>query len=288
MLLNELNKIIKRSVSLIINWSGFIWLEKSDGWETSDRHHWVFILSGIHLSNDNISVALDLLSQLDVNWLKFLAVTAPRSIGLNEDEFVSSQNDGLESLSDDNLDWLVVTGWDWGRFMMDLELVVFEVLERLNKTLLGKVVDDKLVESSVVELDVSGGWSRLDSDVISQSLSESFRDLRDAENESFSIVDVLLGKLLESSGAVRIEVVIKEEQSLSLLSEDSIGSLLVELTDNWVSMGIDELLDGFRGNSLSQIQGLDSIIERSEHDKTEVTVELNLDVTLTASESTVD
>jgi hypothetical protein len=206
----------------------------------------VFILSGIHLSNDNVSVALDLLSQLDVNWLKFLAVTAPRSIGLDEDEFVSSQNDGLESLSDDNLDWLVVAGWDWGRFMMDLELIVFEVLERLNKTLLGKVVDDKLVESSVVELDVSGGWSRLDSDVISQSLSESFRDLRDAENESFSIVDVLLGKLLESSGAVRVEVVIKEEQSLSLLSEDSIGSLLVELTDNWVSMGIDELLDGFR------------------------------------------
>ncbi len=253
MLLNELNKIIKRSVSLVINWSGVIWLEKSDSWETSDRHHWVLIICGIHLSNDNVWVVLDFLSQLDVNWLEFLAVAAPRSVGLDEDEFVSSQDDGLESLSDDNLDWLVVAGWDWGRFVVDLELVVFEVLERLNKTLLGKVVDDKLVESSVVELDVSGSWSRLDSDVISQSLSESFRDLRDAENESFSIVDVLLGKLLESSRVIRIEVIIKEDQSLSLLSKNSIGSLLVELTDNWVSVGIDELLDGIRGNSIGQI-----------------------------------
>jgi hypothetical protein len=202
MLLKELEEIVKRPVSLVINWSGVVWLEESDGWETSDWHHWVLIIGGVHLGNDDVWVALDLLGQLDVDWLEFLAVAAPRGIGLQEDEFVGGQDEGLESLSYDNFDWLVVGGWNWGRLVVDLKFVVFEVLEGLNESFLGEVIDDELVESSVVELDVSGSWSGLDSDIVGESLSESLGYLRDGEDESLGVVDVLLGELLESSGVV--------------------------------------------------------------------------------------
>lgn len=288
MLLNELNKIIKRPVSLVINWSLVVWLEKSDGWETGDWHHWVLVFSGIHLGNDDVWIALEFLGQLVVNWLEFLAVTAPWGISLEKDKLVSSQDEGLEGLSDDDFDWLVVAGWNWSRFVVDLKFVVLEVLEGLNESLFGNVTDDELIESSVVELDVSGSWSSLNSNVISESLSESLRDLGETEDESFSIVDVFLGEFLEGSGIIRVEVVIKEEQGLSLFTEDSVGSLLVELTNNWVSVGLDELLDGISGDTLGQVESFDSVIERSVHDETEVSIEFNFGVGLAVGEGTVD
>jgi hypothetical protein len=68
----------------------------------------MLVFSSIHLSNYYVGVTRDLLSQLNINWLEFLTVTAPRSIGLEEDELVSSEDKRLEVLSNDNFDWIAV------------------------------------------------------------------------------------------------------------------------------------------------------------------------------------
>jgi hypothetical protein len=78
-----------------------------------------------------------------------------------------------------------------------------------------------------------------------------------------------MNKLFELSNIVRLEVIIKEEEGLSLFTKDSIGCLLVELTNDWVSMGINKRLDSLRTDtSCREIQSLSSIIETSIHDNT--------------------
>ena len=133
----------------------------------------MLILSGVHLGNDNIGIASDLLGQLNVDWGQLLTVSAPRSIGLQQDVLIGSQDQRLESLSDDDLDRLVVALGNGGRLIVNLELVILEVLEGLGESLLSQITHDELVQVTIVELDDPGGGAALDSDVLGESLTES-------------------------------------------------------------------------------------------------------------------
>jgi hypothetical protein len=92
----------------------------------------MFILSSIHFSNNNVWVALNLLSQLNKDRLEFLAVSAPRSISLKKDILISSKNHSLEVVSDDDFNRLIIGLWNGSRFIVDLKFVFLEVLKRLN------------------------------------------------------------------------------------------------------------------------------------------------------------
>ena len=54
--------------------------EKLDGGESLDLDVGQFVGRGVHLSNDNVSVVLELLTELVPDWSELLAVTAPRRI----------------------------------------------------------------------------------------------------------------------------------------------------------------------------------------------------------------
>lgn len=227
--LNPVNDSLGGSVSVEVDWVGLVisWVEL-EGWESLDGDGFDFVQSGIDLGDNDVGVLLELLSSLLPFWGERLAVSTPWGVELDEDVLGVVKDLRLERLSDQNLDWAFVGGWDLLRLKVSGEFSGVEVVDESGDGLSGEV-------SGVLELgDILGGvdqhdlWnaSDVDSQIFSQSgeVSVSIIWVGDGEDDSSSLE--FLGGGLEVG-----------------LGGNGLSVLVVEQEDGWVSL-LEDLLDG--------------------------------------------
>jgi len=230
----------------------------------------MFIGCGIEFGNNNIVKTGQFFGELFINRLQFLTVSAPRSVGFKENEFIAVQNHIVKWVSDNHFDSLVVSFWNGVRFKVSLQFSINESLQIGLHGGMGSGVDFILGQISSFESQNSNfslvTWSN--SNILRKSGSQISGNGR-VRKENFILV--LFGELFEIFQS-SIFIIRKINHDNWSLSENSFSGTLIKFENNWISDGLEKLLESRQVLQLIQNQKFISIIELSENNEAEFLV----------------
>lgn len=106
------------------------WVELK-GWVSLNINSFNFISGGVEFGNNNVLVILNFSCKFFPDWGKFLAVTAPWGVELNEDIGITIEDDLFEVLSDKSLNGFTVLFWDVLTLKEGLEVSALEFSNEL-------------------------------------------------------------------------------------------------------------------------------------------------------------
>lgn len=143
---------------------------------------------------------------------------------------------------------------------MSLQFTSLIISKTLSQTFNSNVIDDEFVQ--VTSSEAYNSDSRvvlsLYSNVFSQSSSETGRDGRQRVNV-FTLV--ILSELFEGGNLFRFSLVSHKNESSLLLTEDSVSSILIEISNERISVVFQESLHLFSSENFVISQELVSFIK---------------------------
>ena len=218
--------------------------------ETLNANGISFISSGVHLSDDEVLIVLEVFSEFIIDGSEFLAMAAPGGIELNKDVLSVIEDNGLEALADEDDDIAILSLGDFLGFEVSLEFTGFPVVDEVKDISFGDFgihVEFLEVSSGVVDSD-SGEVLASDTDVLGESGLEAFSDVSD---DNLDLALDLSGDGgedgVEFSSLLGVSVSV-EEKSGGGLTEDELSALLVEFHDEGGGVLGDESLESVLGN----------------------------------------
>ena len=165
-------------------------------------------------------------------------MSAPWSIELNEDFFVSVKDQILEGFSDNDFDWGVVIFWDLSWFQKLFNFTGLGSLEEWGEGFSG---DFALIEKIFIVLGSKeeNGWDvfSVDSQIFGESVEESVAIVfvGKGENDSFWVGGINgFQSFLGRFGL--IVTICEEEQGWAFILENFLDSGVVEGEDGWVDV----------------------------------------------------
>lgn len=149
-----------------------------ESWIALDSNSGDFVCCAVHLCNHNVFQALDKLAKFGPDWSERLAVAAPGSVVLDKHVLSGISHNVLPVVAYDGLYWsIVVLGNGFG-LKMGLELVCFEVVDKLADAFNGQLAKISFVSillKVVSKSDHADSWLgfAIDSDIVSELLLDS-------------------------------------------------------------------------------------------------------------------
>merc|ERR1719392_116936 len=184
---------------------------------------------GVHLGNDDALVILVFLSEFVPNWSQLLAMSAPWSIEFNKDILFCVHGNLVEVLAHQNLDSFLVP--------ILRNLLGHEVLLQVSSQEVGdKLLNVGGIHGVVLGLELCHLLSQLDGSEGGQLTVNNSEELQD----SLVVFFVSVGGREE------------EEVRFDLSGEDLLSSFVVEVNNQWKSLGRHEQGNCFLSQTISK------------------------------------